>query len=189
MIKERQIKDIEKDLLEPLFEHFVQNGLENISIREICKNVNISSGSLYYWFNGKDEIVYATINYGLGKTVKRLLDFAGREIANTDKFFDVILDEVNLCKKEFRLLFQVAASPVYGQKLRENAFGLHELYDECSDKFSKALNFDKKTSLSVVFALVSIIVDYVVWEDTDATRLQLGFLKEHLELRRLNSLK
>ena len=189
MMKERQIKDIEKDLLEPLLEHFVQNGLENISIREICKNVNISSGSLYYWFNGKDEIVYATINYGLGKTVKKLLDFAGREITNTDNFFDIILDEVNIYKKEFRMLFQVAASPVYGQKLRENAYALHELYDECSDKFSKALKFDKETSLSVVFALVSIIVDYVVWDDIDATKLQLRLLKEHLELRRLNSSK
>ena len=41
------------ELSEKVFPYLVKLGLENISIRELCKGTGIAQGSLYYWFNDK----------------------------------------------------------------------------------------------------------------------------------------
>ncbi len=185
-MKERQIKNLEKDLLHPLFCHFVKNGLENISIREICKNVDISSGSLYYWFKGKDEIIYATINYGLIESVKKLFKFANAEIANPKGFFEGILDEVDKCKEEFRFIFQATTSPRFGPEIRKNALTYKTEYEKCCRNFSEILKCNINYIRHIVYLLVSIIVDYVVWDDYEVSKMQLSFLSQTL-IRHIDS--
>lgn len=185
-MKERQIKNIERDLLEPLFEYFVKNGLENISIREICRNVDVSSGSLYYWFKGKDEIIYATINYGLIESVKKLFKFANAEIANPKGFFEGILNEVDKCKEEFRFVFQATTSPRFGPRIRENALTYKTEYEKCCQTFSGVLNCDINYIRHIIYMLVSIIVDYVVWDDYEVSKMQLSFLSQTL-IRHIDS--
>lgn len=177
-MKEQQIKNVEKDLLEPIFSYFMENGLENISIRDICKNVGVSSGSLYYWFKGKRDMVYTTIIYGLEKIVKSLLNYAQNTISTPEVFFDNIINEVDKHKKGLRLLFQVTSSPIYGEKVRENAHELKAFYSECSIIFAQVLNTGVEVTSPMIYMLLSIIADYVVWEDTEASKMQLKFLCE-----------
>ena len=55
----RQAKyNIDRDaILEKTFNYLVKNGLENITIRELCKGTGIAQGSLYYWFDDKTNII------------------------------------------------------------------------------------------------------------------------------------
>lgn len=179
-MKERQIKNIEKDLLGPLFGYFVKNGLENISIRDICKNIDVSSGSLYYWFKGKDEIIYSTINYGMIESIKKLFDFAYDEIANPMAFLENILSEVDKCKDEFRFVFQVTTSPKFGPRIRESSLAYKTEYDKCCEIFSQILNCDIDYIRRMVYSLVFIIEDYIIWEDLETTKMQLAFLAKNL---------
>lgn len=187
-MKERQIKNIEKDLLDPLFGYFVKNGLENISIREICKNIDVSSGSLYYWFKGKDEIIYSTISYGLIESIKKLFNFAYEEISEPTVFFKTILDEVDKCKDEFRFVFQATTSPKFGPRIRESSLTYKTEYEKCCETFAEILKCDMDYIRKMVYMLVFIIEDYVIWEDVDVTKMQLSFLAQNL-IDHINSAK
>ena len=71
-MREQVVKNIEKEFLAPSFKYLVKNGLENTSIRDLCKAMDISYGSLYYWFEGKDDVYNSVIKYGIGKVVGEL---------------------------------------------------------------------------------------------------------------------
>lgn len=45
------------ELSERVFPYLVKHGLENITIREMCRRTGIVQGTLYYWFSDKTSIV------------------------------------------------------------------------------------------------------------------------------------
>ena len=52
-------------VLERVFPVLVNYGLENITIREPCKETGTVQGTLYYWFKDKTSIVCEAAQYGL----------------------------------------------------------------------------------------------------------------------------
>ena len=87
-MREQAVKDIEKEFLEPSFKYLVKNGLENTSVRDLCKEMNISYGSLYYWFDGKDDIYISVVKYGTGKVAAMLFEMAFDKMQTPKLFFD-----------------------------------------------------------------------------------------------------
>ena len=47
------MKKTTEQFIKEIFEFVCQNGLENTSIRDICKDTGMSTGSLYYRFKSK----------------------------------------------------------------------------------------------------------------------------------------
>ena len=48
-----------------IFPYLVERGLENITIREVCRGTGIVQGTLYYWFKDKTGIVCEAAQYKL----------------------------------------------------------------------------------------------------------------------------
>ena len=95
-------------------------------------------------------------------------------------FFDTFLEEIDKYKLELRLVFQVTTSPVYGPRMREKAKDFKEVYAEYIQRLSEILNCSPETLIPVIYMLISILVDYVVWEDYEVSKLQLESLYETL---------
>lgn len=47
-------RDIQKEILGKCFEYLVQKGLEHASVKNLCEETGISSGSIYYWFKDRN---------------------------------------------------------------------------------------------------------------------------------------
>ena len=58
-------RDIKKEILSKCFGYLARKGLEKASIKNLCEETGISSGSIYYWFKDKDETVLDSAEYGL----------------------------------------------------------------------------------------------------------------------------
>ena len=170
------VKDLEKDFLEPSFRYLVENGLENTSVRDLCKAMDISYGSLYYWFEGKDDIYISVVKYGIGKVAGKLFDYAFDTMQNPDIFFDTFLDEVSKYKAELRLVFQFATSPKYGKETRDKAEKFVAVYEKHIEKLSGIIGSTPEKVAPVIYMLISILVDFVVWEDRAASDMQMKFL-------------
>ena len=63
----------ESELLGKVFPFLVERGLENITIRELCKGTGLVQGSLYYWFGDKTTIVCEATEYGLKKVTDEMV--------------------------------------------------------------------------------------------------------------------
>jgi len=188
-LKRQAAEDVKNEFLKTSFEYLVQNGLENTSVRDLCKTIGISSGSLYYWFEGKDDIYINAAKYGLTKVTDYLFKKAFsalKEMNDFKRFFDNALDYFDNVKKELRFIYQVATSPVYGERMRSTAGVLNESYEKYIEELSKLSNCPLEVLTPVVFLFISALLDYVVWEDRPVSKMQIDYLYGVLESHRNN---
>ena len=90
---------IRNKFLKMSFEHMSEFGLEQTSLRELCKNTGISSGSLYYWFNNKDELIIAAAEFGFDNISSRIFDCNFDDIKNIKDFFDANMSRIKKIPK------------------------------------------------------------------------------------------
>lgn len=180
-LNEQKRKDIKEKLVSTAFEYLVENGLENSSIRDLCKAIGISTGSMYYWFDGKESIYISAVKYGINKVSSSLFQYAFDTMHSPRKFFKGYLSEIDKYKKEFRLIIQVASSPLYGEVVRTSSLSFKAVYDKYIDKLSDIIGCTPIELAPVIYSLISILTDYVIWEDKEVSVMQVEFLYESLD--------
>ena len=164
------------ELSERVFPYLVKLGLENISIRELCKGTGIAQGTLYYWFKTKTNIVCETTEWGLKKVTDEIFDYVFASLDDLRSFFSSCLDEINKYKKELRFVYQLAASPVYGEKIRADGKELNFIYDKYIHGLSERLNCDEQTLRPLVYLFISAVLNYVIWDEREKVQTQLEFI-------------
>ena len=164
------------ELSERVFPYLVKRGLENISIRELCKGTGIVQGTLYYWFNDKTSIVCEATEWGLKKVTNEIFEYVFASLCDLRSFFSNCLDEISKYKKELRFIYQLAASPVYGEKMRADGKELNFIYDKYTRKLSARLNCDEQILKPLVYLFISAVLDYVIWDEKEKSQIQLEFI-------------
>ena len=180
-MRNQVVKDVEKEFLEPSFQYLVKNGLENTSVRDLCKAMDISYGSIYYWFDGKDDIYTSVIEYGVGKAAKKLFNVAFEKMSNPELFFSTFLNDVDECTEDLRLVFQFATSIDYGKVVRKKTEEFKDVYRKYIEELSVMTGIDVEKMAPMIYLLISIVVDYVVWQDREASDMQMNFLHMAIE--------
>lgn len=166
----------EKEVLDEVFSFLVRQGLEGVSIREICKGTGIAQGSLYYWFSDKTSIVCEATEYGLKKVTGEIFQYVFSSVDNLPKFFETCLDRISIYKKELRFIYQMVASPKYGEGLRKDGKYFKSMYDKYAEILAEKLGYDAGKVRPIVYLLISAILDYVVWDDKENSQAELDFI-------------
>lgn len=176
------------ELLDKLFSYLAHRGLENITIREMCKGTGVVQGTLYYWFGDKTTIICECAEYGIQKVTDEIFKYVFANMQDLKRFFSVCLDAIDAYKTELRFMYQMAASPVYGAGIRAKAGHYTVTYDKYAAELANKLQCDAQTLRPLVRLFVSAVLDYVIWEERDATQMQLDFIYSSLtaELHRVN---
>ena len=166
----------EEGILDSTFNYLVKHGLENITIRELCKGTGIAQGSIYYWFSGKQDLICEASEYGLRKVVDKIFSYVFSNMKNLRKFFDECLSEIDKYKNELRFIYQMAASPVYGVKVREQGKDINIIYDKYVKMLALRLQCSTQELKPLVYLFISAVLDYAVWENAENTQMQLEFI-------------
>lgn len=166
----------EKKILDKIFTFLVESGLENISVRELCKGTGIAQGSLYYWFEDKTEIICEATEYGLKKVTDEIFDYVFESISDLPKFFEECMKQISCYKKELRFIYQMAASPGYGQKIRKDGKYFKYMYERYADKVASILECDNDKVKPIVYLFVSAVCDYAIWEDENNAKTEIDFI-------------
>lgn len=173
-----QKRDVEAELLSGTFDYLVENGLENFSMRELCKHTGISVGSIYYWFDNKDELIISAAQYGLSKVSESIFDFVLESIDDLEIFFSVCLDRIKKSATPLKVIFQIFTSPLYGPAFGEHASGLNVVYSRYSQKISEIVKCNEKEMEALVHIFISVITDFVICNNLEATKISLNYLYE-----------
>lgn len=166
----------EEQLLNNVFSFLVTQGLENASIRELCRGTGIAQGSLYYWFPDKTSIICEATEYGLRKVTDEIFGYVISSINDLPNFFENCLDKIEEHKNELRFIYQMVASPKYGEQLRKDGKYFKHIYDKYAVKLADKLNYDLAKVKPIVYLLVSAILDYAVWDDRENAQTELDFI-------------
>ena len=98
----------EEQILKKCFDQLVISGLERTSMRDFCEATKLSTSSLYYRFENKDEIIMEAAHLGLVNITKEMFWLAAAKISNYSELFEAILNNIDLRKKRIRLIYQIA---------------------------------------------------------------------------------
>ncbi len=164
------------ELSERIFPYLVKLGLENVSIRELCKGTGIVQGTLYYWFKDKTNIVCEATEWGLKRVTDEIFEYVFESLDDLRGFFSNCLDEISKYKKELCFIYQLAASPVYGEKIRADGKELNFIYDKYIRRLSERLNCDEQTLSPLVYLFISAVLNYVIWDEREKVQTQLEFI-------------
>lgn len=163
----------ETEILDKTFTFLVQNGLENITVRELCKGTGLVQGTLYYWFGNKNSVLCESTEYGLKKVTDALFRYVYEGTADLRSLFDGFLEEIGKYKEELRFIYQMAASPVYGEELRKKGADLNVVYDRYAHRLAAVLRCNERALRPMVYLFISAVLDYVIWDEREKTQLQL----------------
>ena len=166
----------EDGILDSTFNYLVKHGLENTTVRELCKYTGIAKGSIYYWFSNKQDLICEAAEYGLKKVVEKIFSYAFSNMENLREFFDDCFSEISKYKNELRFIYQMVASPVYGEKIRSKGQDLNFVYDKYVEMLAVRLQCSEEKLKPIVYLFVSAILDYVMWEDKENAQMQLEFI-------------
>lgn len=164
-MKEPYDKDIKIEIMDKCFAYLVRKGLDKASIKNLCQETGISSGSIYYWFKDKDEVILETSEYGLNMIAERLYSYAYTHIQNIKEVINGFPYELMKYKNELRFIYQVTMSNQYGDKMRLAADKLNLIYDAFSIKLAEKLNCTYEQCQPFVYLFISTVLDYIVWDD------------------------
>lgn len=160
-------------ILDSTFNYFVKTGLENVRMRQLSKDARIALGSIYYWFDGKDNLIYEVTEYGLKKVVDQIFSYVFSNMKNLRKFFDECLSEIDKYKDQLRFIHQMSASPVYGGKIRSKGQDLNLIYDKYVNMLAEMLRCSTQELKPLVYLFISTVIDYVMWDDKEIAQMQL----------------
>ena len=175
------MRDIKTEFLSASFGYFAENGLENMSIRNLCKATGISIGSVYYWFEGKEDLIASTAEYGLRVVLDKLLSHAVNSVNDIDGFFDGFINGVDKYADRIKFISQVVASPLYGEKLRNKVPEHRRMYDRYAEILAETLDCSVEDMKAVVYLMASIVLDYSVWSNRDTISVQLDFMRDTIK--------
>lgn len=174
-MRERTIKTID-EMLDLSFKYLTEHGLENASIRDLAHGTGMSLGSIYYWFESKEDLVLNSVKYGLAKSSTRIFTNAFEVINDLEKFIENVLELVKEEQMSLRTVFQAATSPIYGDSIRSNSATLNGTYDEYINTLSQQTGVPYDDIRPIVYLFVATVLDYVVWNDYEFSKSQLKYI-------------
>ena len=154
----------------------LKTGLAHASVGDLCREKKIAQSSLYYWFENKDDIWISAGKYGISKVVDALFLFTLNHTNEIRKYFDTLLDEVEKYKYDLRMAIQVTSSPVFGNRMREQAMSFRDWYEEYAGKLIEIFGCSKLQAEVFIYSIISFVIDYALWDDRDKTQMLLDNL-------------
>lgn len=164
------------DILESVFEYLSKSGLENISMWDMCNGIGISIGSIYYWFESKEQLIAETAEHGLLTVSEDIFSGALNAFDDIRNFFSVCMEKIEEHHLSLRYIYQLACSPIYGDLLRKKCFDHEVTYEEYARRLSEVLSIPFEKSMAMVYLFVSAVLDYAVWGNKEQTTVQINYI-------------
>lgn len=86
--------DLRRVILDEARQQLVQHGYNALSMRRIAKAIGYSATAIYLHFDGKDDLVHALIDEGMGNLYERLQKSVGDDPDSTARLQTVCLEYV-----------------------------------------------------------------------------------------------
>lgn len=169
------------EILDRIFSFLVTKGLENISIRDLCKGTGLVQGSLYYWFVDKETIISEATEHGLKKLTAEIFSYAVNNISDLDAFFGNALDMIDEHRKSLCFVYQMAASPVYGKKMKEHSSVFKMMNDKYIAMLAERVGCSIDEMKPIVHLFISAICGYAIWEDPECIETEIDYIHSALK--------
>ncbi|WAA11386.1 TetR/AcrR family transcriptional regulator [Fervidibacillus albus] len=131
------IMDAAKDL-------FIKKGYQNVSVRQIAKQIGCSHGAIYYHFKNKAELFYAFVEDYFELLQQKLNEILARDGDEHEKLRDILLSYI-----EFGMTYQSHYEIIFLIKDEDVQYFLNEKPNIVYETFAKSVAHLSNHKLSV----------------------------------------
>lgn len=139
--KEEKRRNIALSCRELLLEH----GIDNLTISQIARTAGVGKGTIYEYFENKEDIVFEIITTFISEHEKRLEEISRAEIPTREKLFHFfyLLFENETAKRHLNIYKEFLAI-----SLTHEAKEMLEFSEQCREKFIMVLNWILETGIT-----------------------------------------
>lgn len=126
MVKHKEVEKRKEEILKAAERCIAREGYHQTTMDKIAEEAGLSKGTLYWYFNSKDEIVIELCNHMCNEHLKLLNEFQKHNLSIRDftltvgnRFLDLLLKE----KDQYRIIFELWALADENKKIG-NQLGL-----------------------------------------------------------------
>lgn len=118
-------------------ELLLENGINSLTISQIAKEAGIGKGTIYEYFENKEDIVFEIIRTFIAEHEKKLLALADESSTTKEKLFHFfhLLFENELSRKQLKVYKEFLAISLTNEPEEMLVFS-----EQCKDKFITILN-------------------------------------------------
>lgn len=154
----------EKILLTSIY-LMTKNGINNTSLADIAREVNISKGTLYYHYSSKDDIIFDIANDHLNIISEALLNCLDKINFNfsTEDFVFIVLKNISSIENTGRIHMYLICEAIMGNNdLRERIALKYVEWRTTLEKQISQIITDKSHAKGASFILMSIVDGLVI---------------------------
>ena len=93
--------NLRDSIVQSVFDLFISKGIDNVSVNDIIKELNMTKGGFYYYFKSKDELISEIIDKHVIKIIWRQLRLAEEQVSA----------EVLPVKEKMRMFYTIVPRP------------------------------------------------------------------------------
>lgn len=142
-----------------------KNGINNTSLADIAREVNISKGTLYYHYSSKDDIIFDIADNHLNIISKALLNCIKQVNSDftTEEFVLIILKNISDIEGTGRIHMYLLCEAITSNEALKERIGVKytEWRTALENQMSDIIN-DKSNAKAASFLLMSIVDGLVV---------------------------
>lgn len=170
-------EEIKKNvILKQCFECIVEYGIEKVSIKAFSKATGMTASSLYYWFKDKNEIVLDSTEYGIKVITDVFFEHAMEHILRIDEISQEFQELAKHYQSYLKTIFQIVASPQYGDEVTQLSKHITVLYDTYAKKMVGKLGLSYSNARTIVDLFISSIMDCTLWNEWEKLSRELELL-------------
>lgn len=122
----KQNQNMKEKILSASIDLMTKNGINNTSLADIAREVNISKGTLYYHYSSKDDIIFDIADNHLSIISKALLDCLSSINSNftTEEFLLVVLKNISDIEGTGRIHMYLLCEAIIGNDALRERIGI-----------------------------------------------------------------
>lgn len=172
--------EYKKTLLEKCFTLFTRKGYSRVTMREIAREIDVSTGTLYHYFPTKESILEQMFAYVQETNMGDYL-FRTERVDSRDKRIDIFSETW----KEYGEYYQnvlLLAVDVFRNALPEHSEKiLHEFSEYFTERISERLEIPEQGAQSLFIYLLGLVLHSMLTPNTFSFNEQVDVLKSFLK--------
>lgn len=161
----KQNHSMKEKILLTSIDLMTKNGINNTSLADIAREVNISKGTLYYHYSSKDDIIFDIANDHLNIISEALLNCLDKINFNfsTEDFVFIVLKNISSIENTGRIHMYLICEAIMGNNdLRERIALKYVEWRTTLEKQISQIITDKSHAKGASFILMSIVDGLVI---------------------------
>lgn len=171
-----------KEIIKACMETFINKGLGETSVRDLCASIKSSSSSgLYYWFSDKEQIVVACAEEAL-LCIEEVLIFPFFDKDNNlNSLLLQLQNKAKMLASTMKFFVQVCSTEKYRIYMKPT---LDNFYERCNlyiDRYAHRLHIHRDVIEPYFHVCISAVTNYMLFGDERFFNLQIEFIISELK--------